>query len=96
MVALEEGLHASGQALIPCAALRPAGAEGLVLIHAASGTGETTTALALAGAGGLWPVQQGRLDLLGALAAQVPYYELRVATGTDGLSAAICAMLSAF
>lgn len=51
MVALEEALHASGQTLIHCAALRPATAEGLVLIHAASGTGKTTTALALAGAG---------------------------------------------
>ncbi len=51
MIALEEALHVSGQALIHCAALQPAGAEGVVLVHAASGTGKTTTSLALAGAG---------------------------------------------
>ncbi len=207
MVALEEALHASSQTLIHCAALLPPGAEGLVLIHAASGTGKTTTALALAGAGfgfaaddaavigpdeggaisawglpralnlhrqsaamldwlrpalphpwpdrdevsvpqgrlpppvrreprnlpvlalielrrgtdaglrpvsagdaltalmadnigvtasGLWPVQQGRLDLMVALAGQVPCYELRVGPGAKGLQAAILAMQSAF
>jgi hypothetical protein len=51
MVALEEGTHASGQAMVHCAALRPEGREGLVLLHAASGTGKTTTSLALAAAG---------------------------------------------
>ncbi len=51
MIALEEALHACGQALVHCAALRPPGAGGLVLVHAPSGTGKTTTALALAGAG---------------------------------------------
>ena len=51
MMVMEAALDAAGQVLLHAAGLQRAGIGMAVLIHAPSGTGKTTTALALAGAG---------------------------------------------
>ncbi|MCK0207390.1 serine kinase [Starkeya koreensis] len=51
LIALEMVVDAFGQALVHAAGLTLPDRDALVLLHAPSGTGKTTTALALAGAG---------------------------------------------
>ena len=51
MLALEAALDADGQSMLHMAGLTLPGREGTVLIHAPSGTGKTTTSLALASRG---------------------------------------------
>lgn len=51
MLALDAALDADGQSMLHMAGLTLPGREGTVLIHAPSGTGKTTTSLALASQG---------------------------------------------
>jgi len=51
MTAVEAALDAAGSVMVHAAGLTVPGADATILIHAPSGTGKTTSALALAGAG---------------------------------------------